>query len=206
MSDAARMQGAPQADSPGLGNLRLLLRKGERTVATIVVPPNGHFEEDNIVPGDYDLIVDADTVPANYSAGADSVPIHIAPVSTVETNLPLRAMRSIAGHVFLKVPINGKDHAKEGSEKFTLLPLVGVRLAAGGAVATTGDGGAFVLRNLPAGDLSVTFVPLKVVPEDLKLPTGKVQMPAEPIEIEGSKIVLSNPELVPYLVPAENRK
>jgi hypothetical protein len=37
------------------------------------------------------------------------------------------------------------------------------------------------------------------VPEGLKLPAGEVNLPADPIQVQGASVVISNPELVPYL-------
>ncbi|MGH9523685.1 MAG: SdrD B-like domain-containing protein, partial [Terriglobales bacterium] len=195
-----RFQGVVQPDSIGVGNVHLFLRKGGQTVMTVVIPPSGHFEEDNIAPGDYDLVVDENSIPANYSTNISAIPVHIAPVSTVVANLPLRAMRSISGHVFLSATNEASAKRDDAANKDKLVPLAGVHLAAGGSEATTGSDGAFVLRNLPAGELTVTLVPAAKLPDNLKLPAGRVQMPAEPVQIQNATIVLSNRELVPYLV------
>ena len=74
-----------------------------------------------------------------------------------------------------------------------------VQITAGYGVAKTDKDGAFLLRNLPAGNLTITLVPVKPLPEGLQLPTGSVRMPADPIQVQGATIVISNPELVPYL-------
>ncbi|HYL92388.1 MAG TPA: hypothetical protein VEW69_04455, partial [Alphaproteobacteria bacterium] len=87
-----------------------------------------------------------------------------------------------------------------GAQDFNLVPMAGVQLTAGFGVVKTDANGNFLLRDLPAGDLVVTLVPLKVLPADMKLPSGQVRMPAEPIQVEGATIVISNPELVPYLL------
>jgi hypothetical protein len=36
----------------------------------------------------------------------------------------------------------------------------------------------------------------------MKVPSGQVRMPAEPIQVQGATIVIGNPELAPYLVDA----
>jgi hypothetical protein len=56
------------------------------------------------------------------------------------------------------------------------------------------------LRDLPAGELIVTLVPEKELPPGMKVPSGQVKMPAEPIQVQGATIVISNPDLAPYLV------
>lgn len=181
-----RFEGKPQPDSVGIGNLRLILSHRGDTVATIVVPPSGRFEQVNVPPGDYTLSIDPDTIPANYTADITSIPVNITPVTTFVVNIPLRANRSIAGHVFVK-------------RVDQQTPLPGVKLAAGISQAITADDGSFVLRNLPAGDLTVGVVPLRPVPETLKVPAGNVHMPNEPVQIQNATIVLSNPDIVPYL-------
>lgn len=56
------------------------------------------------------------------------------------------------------------------------------------------------MRDLPAGDLMIRLVPIKPLPEGMKVPSGTVHMPPDPIQVQGAAIVITNPELVPYLV------
>ena len=83
---------------------------------------------------------------------------------------------------------------------FNLVPLAGVSITAGASVATTDENGNFLLRDLPAGDLIVTMVPVKELQPGMKVPEGKVRMPGDPIQVQGATIVISNPDLAPYLV------
>ncbi len=83
---------------------------------------------------------------------------------------------------------------------FNLVPLAGVRISAGYGVATTDENGNFLLRDLPAGDLTVTILPVKELQPGMKVPEGKVKMPGDPIQVQGATIVITNPELAPYLV------
>src|SRR5262249_56363442 len=71
---------------------------------------------------------------------------------------------------------------------------------AGYGIAISDEKGNFLLRDLPAGDLGVTVVPVKPLAPGMKVPSGTVHMPAEPIQVQGATIVISNPDLVPYLV------
>ncbi|HEY6249008.1 MAG TPA: SdrD B-like domain-containing protein, partial [Candidatus Angelobacter sp.] len=87
-----------------------------------------------------------------------------------------------------------------GGGDYNLVPLAGVQLSAGFGIAISDENGNFLLRDLPAGDLSVAVVPVKPVPPDMKVPSGIVHMPPEPIEVQGATIVISNADLVPYLV------
>jgi hypothetical protein len=77
-----------------------------------------------------------------------------------------------------------------------------VQITAGFGVARTDENGNFLLRDLPAGDLTVTLIATKDLPEGMKVPSGQVKMPADPIQVQGASIVISNPDLAPYLVDA----
>ena len=95
----------------------------------------------------------------------------------------------------------GANGANTGGD-YNLVPLAGVQITAGFGVAKADENGNFLLRDLPAGDLTVTLVPTKELPAEMKIPSGQVRMPAEPIQVQGASIVISNPELTPYLVDA----
>ena len=84
--------------------------------------------------------------------------------------------------------------------EYNLVPLAGIQISAGSTAATSDKNGVFLLRDLPAGDVGIAVVPIKTPPESMKVPTGTVHMPPEPIEVQGATIVISNPDLVPYLV------
>jgi hypothetical protein len=228
-----------------LGGVHLTLDDGTRQRA-VVAQDSGDFEIDDVAPGDYRISVDASTLPANYSLQQDTFTIHVSPVSTAVENIPARAMRSIAGRVFVKVlaepaalPMDsgklkisgmpagstrnqrggqagggqqaggrvnqagrgqaqGTSGASTGGD-YNLVPLAGVEITAGFGVAKTDENGNFLLRDLPAGDLTVTLVATKPLPEGMKVPSGQVKMPAEPIQVQGASIVISNPDLTPYL-------
>src|SRR5215471_17506352 len=83
---------------------------------------------------------------------------------------------------------------------YNLVPMVGIQLSAGYGIAISDENGNFLLRDLPAGDLAISLIPVKPVPPDMKVPSGMVRMPPEPIEVQGATIIISNPDLVPYLV------
>ena len=245
----ARFQGTRQVDSKGISDVHLILDDGKRP-RTIVAVAGGDFEVDDVPPGDYKLTVDASTLPANYTVPADAFQIHVAPVSTVVQNIPLHAVRSIAGRVFLKAMIDpnappadpgklkiggmpagtvrtqrggqggrpgqaggqvthgvqqGPGGAGQGTE-FNLVPLSGVQLSAGFGNVKTDENGNFLLRDLPAGELTVTIVPLKPLPTGMKVPSGVVRLPADPIQVQGATIVISNPDLVPYLLDSDHTK
>ena len=194
-------------DSKGVAEIRLILDNGQEKTS-IRANGSGDYKLDDVLPGDYTLSVDTTTLPANYVVSRETFPVHVAPVSTVTVDVPVRALRSIAGKVYLRLPVpavkqvamDGKTKpAKPAADDSKLVPLADVQITAGYGVAKTDKDGAFLLRNLPAGNLTITLVPVKPLPEGMQLPNGSVQMPAEPIQVEGATIVISNPELVPYL-------
>jgi hypothetical protein len=236
------LDGTRTPDAKGLAGVHLILDDG-KTHRNIVAQDTGDFEVDDVPPGDYRITVDASTLPANYSLPEDTFTLHVTPVSTVLENIPARAMRSIAGRVFVKVlaestaqPADsgklkiggmppGSVRSQRGGQaggragqqsgrfqqgtsgsaiagEYNLVALAGVQITAGHTVVKTDALGNFLLRDLPAGDLTVTLVPIKDLPPGMKVPVGQVKLPAEPIHVEGATIVISNPELAPYLVDA----
>jgi hypothetical protein len=144
----------------------------------------------------------------------------------VVEDIPVRALRSIAGRVLLRMPSSPSQTAQLGSghktnvalpgtgvqEKqksaaaaqategsFVFIPLAEVQIRANEAVVKTDQEGNFLIRNLPAGKVAISLVPVKPLAEGMKLPSGEVNLPADPIQVQGASIVISNPELVPYL-------
>jgi hypothetical protein len=84
-----------------------------------------------------------------------------------------------------------------------LKPLAGVQLQIGEAVVTTDVDGSFVLRNLPSGPMMLATVPVRTLPVGLATPAGKTTLPREPIQMTNVTIVISNPDLLPYLLAAD---
>ncbi|HEY2389944.1 MAG TPA: SdrD B-like domain-containing protein [Candidatus Angelobacter sp.] len=241
-----RFEGQKSPDAKGLSGVHLTLDDGNRQ-RTVIAQDTGDFEIDDVAPGDYRISVDAGTLPANYALPQDTFTLHVSPVSTAVENIPARAMRSIAGRVFVKVlaepaaqPVDssklkisgmpagsvrsqrggqaggrvnqaGRGQAQGTSgaaagEDYNLVPLAGVQITAGYGIAKTDANGNFLLRDLPSGDLTVTLVATKELPEGMKVPSGQVKMPADPIQVQGATIVISNPDLAPYLVNAPQQK
>jgi len=236
------LDGTRSPDAKGLSGVHLALEDGN-THRNIVAQDTGDFEVDDVPPGDYRITVDASTLPANYSLPEDTFTLHVMPVSTAVTNIPARAMRSIAGRVFVKVLAESTAQAADNGKlkiggmpagsvrsqrggqgggragqqsgrfqqgtnspniagEYNLVALAGVQITAGHAVVKTDALGNFLLRDLPAGDLTVTLVPIKELPPGMKVPVGQVKLPPEPIQVQGATIVISNPDLAPYLVDA----
>jgi len=208
-----RFENRRQPDSKGMQGIGLLLEDGKQSSRTIQTTGSGEFEFDSVPPGDYKLSLDPASLPPNYLAPVDSVSVHVTPVSTVLEDLPLRALRSISGRVLLRVQddlttgaaktLSGKQSAptsgRPRSEEPEMIPVAGAQVTAGPSTATTDKDGNFLLRNLPAGDLNVSIRPVRSVPADINIPTGRVKLPPEPVQIQGATIVVTNAELLPYL-------
>jgi hypothetical protein len=220
-----------EMDANGIRDVALVL---EGTVKlTTKAGGTGDYDFGNVPPGDYRLSLDADSIPANYAAATESVPVHVEPVSTVVADIPVRAFRSIAGRVMLRVARsdaagkhvgqdgNGNGRSGNGKIKISdqpkqengkesvpvaLMPLVGVKLTAANATAITDADGKFLLRDLPAGEFTLSVVPDHPLPANLKAPSGTVRLTKEPQQIHGATIVISSPELAQYLVPEAAKK
>lgn len=214
------MSGSRTPEAPGLRGVQMVLRGGSlHRVAT--ADTAGEFEFDDLPPGDYTLAVDSATVPPNFVVLEDVMEVRLGPTSTVIQDVPLRALRSISGHVYLKAeavdtkPSRQKRAALQpatqsvrqpgmsetSSATSVLRPLPGIHIVTGASAATTDAEGGFVLRHLPAGDIDVRIVPTSQLPPGMTAPSGRVHMPRDPLSVEGASIVISNPELLRYLVP-----
>ncbi len=127
-----RFEGKRPPDAKGLAGVHLTLDDGTRR-RTIVAQDTGEFEADDVSPGDYRISVDTSTLPANYSLGEDTFTLHVSPVSTTVENIPARAMRSIAGRVFVKVLAEpAAQPADTGKLKISGMPAGSVRSQRGG--------------------------------------------------------------------------
>jgi hypothetical protein len=217
-----RLENSRKPDATGIGEVHLILSDGKQQ-KMIVTQSNGDYEARDVSPGDYTLSVDSESLPANYAVPKDSFPIHVVPLSTIVVDIPVHAMRSISGKVLLRTPTANQlpqpeakktatdnkrspDSATQ-SVRYQSSPLAHVTIAAGAVSAVTDEQGNFLLRSLPAGDLTITLVPVKELPAGLKLPTGAVHMPDGPVQVQDAIIAINNPELVPYLVvPATETK
>ncbi|MBV9073091.1 MAG: hypothetical protein JOZ10_05610 [Acidobacteria bacterium] len=219
-----RFDNRRQPDSKGVQGIEVLLDNG-KNVRRMQTAGAGDFELDNVPPGDYKLSIEANSLPANYAAPGEAVPIHVSPVATVVQEIPLRALRSISGQVLLRVenPPRQTQNLQPGvsnaalknktrgekqqaasdsasdQQSYKFVPLAGVRIKAADSTAQTDEAGNFLIRNLPAGRVSVGLIPVQAVPEGMKLPSGELTLPAEPIQVQGASVVITNADLVPYL-------
>ncbi|HLW54154.1 MAG TPA: hypothetical protein VKW06_15060 [Candidatus Angelobacter sp.] len=227
-----RFEGRRQPDAKGLPEVRLTL-ENSREKRVITTNGSGDFEAADVPPGYYTLTIDPASLPANYVVAGDPAHVHVTPVSTVVQDISVRALRSVAGRVMLKVAgdpagsgklkVNGVPQSNRQSNgrragqaagqaggeqtwaganagEAKLVPMAGIQITAGFGVVKTDEDGNFLLRDLPAGDVTISLVPLRPLPDGMKVPSGTVRMPADPVQIQGATIVIGNPELVPFLL------
>ncbi|HEX7794469.1 MAG TPA: SdrD B-like domain-containing protein [Vicinamibacterales bacterium] len=191
------LDGIRQGDAPGLRQIAVVI-SGDDGERRLVTDAAGDFEISDIAPGHYRLSIDSATLPGNYKSPAVPVEVDLRPSSTLTVSLPVYALRSIEGHVYVRMANNGERAGRADVEK-ALRPLKGVKVAAHGTIVQTDDTGRFVLRDLPAGDLFVSVVPNGVIPPDLHPPVGRLRMPMEPTQVENATIIIDNPRLLEYL-------
>jgi len=221
------LSGKKLPDAPGLRGITVIL-SNPTTRRAVTTDAGGDYEIDDLGPGDYQLSVDRSTVPPDFVLPEEPAMLKVGPTETVVHNVPLQALRSVAGRVLLKshngggeslkIPglmngsapsrngTKGTAHALEPETQPALVPLAGVRLAVDHNMATTDADGNFVLRNLPAGELLLTMVPVAPVPAGAAIPSWRIQLPRDPIQVQGATITLSNPQLLQYLLPSSSPK
>jgi len=182
--------GFREPDAPGIADVRILLSNGKSKWEQ-VCDASGEFEFNNVDPGAYQLSIDAATIPDNYQmgklAGGEVV---VQSAHTVTMDIPLVALRSIQGVVLRSV--KGREQPE---------PVAGVQVRAGEKSAITTKEGSFLLRDLPSGDLQMVLVPVTPLPPGKQTPSGTIHLSRGPMEGRGIRIVISDDDLLRYLLP-----
>jgi hypothetical protein len=201
-----KMNGIREKDAPAIGEVRIVATtSGFEGSAT--TSKDGAFELKDLPPAQYSLAIDPATVPPGYMIPETAETLTLAQAASIYREIPLRALRSVSGRVLRRedhtvqpaAARSGKSGLPEGNQAPTMRPVAGVHVLAGGVLAISDDNGDFLLRGLPAGEIEVTLQPMGEVPTGLTLPSGKLQLPAEPVEKRDLVVMISNPELVRLL-------
>lgn len=192
------MDGVRRTDAPGIRDVAVLLTSAdiERRVMT---DDGGDFEIDDLVPGNYQVTVDPQTVPANFLAPSAPAAVHVMPSATAVVSLAVQALRSVSGQVLIRhtTPTSSTDPAAARR-----VPLKRVRVAVGNRTVLTDDDGRFLMRDVPAGELNIGLIPIKPLPDDLRAPNGTITLPADPVQMNDVTIVIENPRLIECLTTA----
>lgn len=145
-------------EAPGLAGVHLTLRPISanavmREPFSQTVGLNGRYEFRNLPPGDYLLEIDASTTPADFRPPAKTGwPVTISPLQGFYLDIPFTAQRAISGTVFIDRDGDGQFNPERDEV------VAGARVVGGNVEAMTNEHGSFILRNLPAGKLTLRTI------------------------------------------------
>ncbi|HEX8926051.1 MAG TPA: SdrD B-like domain-containing protein, partial [Terriglobales bacterium] len=188
------MQGVRAPDAAGIAGLKLTMLEAPDRARMTECESGGDYEFSNLQPGKYVVEVDPASLPANYELPTRKFEVELQPASTFVLDVPVRAIRTISGVVLYQESASASPQ-----------PLANMIIEAGGQSAKTGPDGTFLLRHLPAGEITLRVLPPAGtdLPAGVRLPAGKVRLTREPQQVEGVKITISNPVLLNYLLRNE---
>jgi hypothetical protein len=149
-------KGEPTAGSlPGVAGVRLSLRptSGAGASLSLTVDASGVYQFRNVTPGGYTLEIDPATLPADFRLPRQtSWGLTVEPLQNFYLDVPLAAQHAVSGVVFVDKDGDGKfDPQKDEA-------VEGARVITGRTEVTTGKGGSYILRALPAGRMEVRAV------------------------------------------------
>jgi hypothetical protein len=152
-NDVAPSDAADNFVNEGIAGVRVFLRSGSdagEIVANRLSDAGGRFDFAPIRPGRYTLEIDALSIPARYRIDvATRSVIDVEPAHRTYVDLPIAAQRRIIGTVF--VDNDGDGRYRPGKDK----PAAGARIAVDGQFAVSNPDGTYLLRDLPAGRISI---------------------------------------------------
>jgi hypothetical protein len=56
---------------------------------------------------------------------------------------------------------------------------------------------------MPAGAIEFRVMPVRPVPERLRLPFGVLRMKMDPARVENANVIITNPELIEYMTTSQ---
>jgi hypothetical protein len=137
---------------PGVGGVRISLRPTSVGGAfrSLIVDPSGGYQFRSVPPGSYTLEIDPATLPADFQIlRQTSWVVTVGPLQNFYLDIPLAAQRAVSGVVFVDKDGDGKyDPQKDEA-------VEGARVMTGRTEVTTGRGGSYILRGLPAGRIEL---------------------------------------------------
>jgi SdrD B-like protein len=145
---------------------------GRRTVSV-----NGVFSVGGLAPGRYRLTIDALSLPPAFVLDATDVEVELKPGDVASARFPVIALRAVQVTA-CRAP-RGGDGCGGGEP-----PVSGLKVAVGSSVFRTDAQGRALLRQLPAGKLTISIDPSSVpagwavaTPVALDLPETPVTLP-----------------------------
>jgi len=136
---------------PGVAANLVLEGPGTRRSLSVA----GAFSLSGLTPGRYRLTLDALSLPPAYVLKAPAVEVEIGPGGVVSAQFPVLALRALA--VAACLTRNG-GHGCEPSDT----PAAGLKLLVGATPVTTDATGRALVRELPAGPITLTVDPASV--------------------------------------------
>jgi len=136
----------------GLQDTRVVLRSADTNglVMEQMTRPDGTYEFTNLRPGRYVIEIDPNSLPPNFQIPElTSSSIFVEPLRSSYYDIPVPAQRAIAGLVF--VDNDNDDMYTSGTDR----PLEGASVRFNNKTAVSDANGAYVLRNLPAGSVTL---------------------------------------------------
>ena len=137
---------------PGVAGVRVSLSPMNMAGSprSLTADGSGAYQFSNLPPGSYTLEIDRESLPADFHVPPQtSWTITVAPLGTLYLDLPLSAQRSISGIVFIDRDGDGKFDPDKDQ------PVAGARVIVNKTEVTTGNGGTYLLRNMPFGRIEV---------------------------------------------------
>jgi hypothetical protein len=151
-NDLLQTGGRTAGRFPGVAGVGVSLRPVNTVGSprTQTVDGSGAYQFANLPPGSYTLEIDRASLPADFQMPSQtSWGITVAPLQSFYLDVPLSAQRSISGAVFIDRDGDGKfDPEKDQT-------IEGARVIVGKAEVMTGNGGIYLMRNVPYGRIEV---------------------------------------------------
>jgi hypothetical protein len=150
----ANQTGEMPPNPHGIKGVRIVLRsadmKSESILAEQTTDGSGTYRFANLRPGNYTLEIDPATLPPNFRFPAQTLhQIRVLPIRGFYLDIPVAAQRAVAGIVFIDEDGDGKFDPQKDK------PVEGAQIAGGGSFAVSDRSGAYILRNLAAGQIKL---------------------------------------------------
>jgi len=149
----------------GIGGIAIAVRSRGKTWNAITEPDGGFFVS-SLVPGDYDVQADEDSLPAGYSADCfvEEQRVTVGASSPGKAAFAARALRSISGRVLIYDPKAGRYVPVVEAQVFLREP---------GLTVMTDPAGRYLFRDLPKGSYTLA----------VQKETRTVQLGGQPVDL-----------------------